>query len=61
MNFPVKELERFKKAQTSGYQRKFDEILLKLTKKIGLIVAHQKPIHRKNRVSWSSVKNKPVS
>lgn len=49
------ELEKFIKAQSPQYRRKLDELLGKLTKKVGIKVAYQKPIYHKDQKSWKDL------
>lgn len=52
------ELEKFKKAQALPYRQKLDEMLMAMTNRIGLSVAHQKPIYHQNKKSWKKIKNR---
>lgn len=51
------ELELFKKSQTPEYRQKLDAMLLNLTRKIGLPVAHQKPIYHNAKKGWNNLRS----
>lgn len=50
------ELKKFKQAQSPIYRQKLDEMLLRLTKEVGLTVAHQKPIYHQRKEGWKKLK-----
>lgn len=51
-------LEKFNRAQSAKYRQELDILLNRLVKKVGLKVAHQKPIYHKDKSSWKKIRKK---